>query len=218
VAETYREKDTEGNTTAIVVEGRRYVLHRLDLASDLDLAERYYCACQKDPVQAVADAAEALDRNPGLKNDIVSRLFESLRAQGPLAKPSRQAIKEWLDTTAGLSFSLHCQLSRNHPDEFPDPRRPGFDLAKLDLSRARHFINVVSEAEYARLRDRSVNAVPKNGEAPTTKENEETETAQPVQAQIGSGVGTIASQPMKQLSPPVPIEQRQSFKSARPGG
>ncbi len=144
----------DGKTVALWCDGKRYVPGEIDLeGGDLKLIEDFYVAHCKSPTQAVAEMIHELSRLPktpeaaSLRESTEERLFREIMKGPMLQRPPVKDVYDWLTSFAGLAFQAHLSLSRNHPDEFPDPRTPGLDLKKLDLAPARRLLTKISTAD-----------------------------------------------------------------------
>lgn len=146
----YERRGGRNEITVLWANGKRYELPPLDLQNrDFDIAEAYYASQQKEDVVAVNDAMESLAKSPALKDEIITRLFHSLKEKNTVKGVPRQVVFSWLDSAEGAAFSIHLQLSKKYPEEFPPPAPP----APVDLSRAKDIIRLVTLGEILKARD-----------------------------------------------------------------
>jgi hypothetical protein len=144
----------DGKTVALWCDGKKYIPGAVDLeGGDHRLIEDFYLAHLKEPAQAATEAMQALAKLPktpeaaSLRESIEDRLFQEILKGSKLRRPPARLVFEWLSSFEGVAFLAHLALSRNHADEFPDPRKPGFDLKKLDLGPARRLLNKIGTAD-----------------------------------------------------------------------
>jgi hypothetical protein len=132
---------SEMGQIALVAEGIKYLLANVE-EKHLDLCEEHLRTNQKPAVQALSDIIPQLTKaDPEVREYMMNRAWQDVRANEKVAKLSRQAVKDWLDTEEGGAFMLFHQMLPTTPD--------------ITLEKAKQVLRKVGLAQALQARDRA---------------------------------------------------------------